>query len=48
MDVSNKNRQLLALSSTVGVAKSSVMAARLTDINSGLQLDVRQVCEWGG
>lgn len=38
--VSNKNRQLLALDSTVGRAKGDLMAARLMDINPGLKLTV--------
>jgi len=36
----NRNRQLPALSSTVGQSKCSVMAARLLDINPALELDV--------
>lgn len=35
---SNKNRQLLALDSTVGQSKTDVMAARLLDINPDLRI----------
>ncbi len=37
---SNKNRQLLALDSTVGMAKTDVMAKRLLDINPQIELKV--------
>jgi tRNA threonylcarbamoyladenosine dehydratase len=37
---SNCNRQLLALQSTIGLAKTEVMAQRLLDINPDLQLEV--------
>ncbi len=37
---SNKNRQLLALDSTVGLAKTDVMAKRLLDINPHIELKV--------
>ena len=40
VDESNKNRQLPALGSTVGVGKAQVMAARLLDINPKLELQV--------
>jgi tRNA A37 threonylcarbamoyladenosine dehydratase len=43
VDITNKNRQLPALSSTVGRPKAEVVAARLADINPQLRLDVRQV-----
>lgn len=36
----NKNRQLLALDSTIGRAKTEVMAERLKDINPDLQLEI--------
>ena len=36
---SNKNRQLLALDSTMGLPKSEVMAARLRDINPGIKIE---------
>lgn len=39
---SNINRQLIALHSTVGVAKAALVAARLRDINPDISLDVRQ------
>ncbi|KXZ50938.1 hypothetical protein GPECTOR_14g183 [Gonium pectorale] len=42
VDVTNKNRQLPALDSTVGQAKAQVMARRLLDINPRLNLVVRQ------
>lgn len=35
VSVSNKNRQLIALDSTVGLAKTDVMRARIRDINPG-------------
>lgn len=34
----NKNRQLIALDSTLGKPKSEALAARLKDINAGIQL----------
>lgn len=37
---SNRNRQLLALQSTAGMKKTSVMASRLLDINPSLNLEV--------
>jgi len=37
---SNKNRQLLALDSTSGLQKAEIMAARIRDINSGIDLHV--------
>ena len=37
----NRNRQIIAMSSTVGKRKSEVVAARLMDINPELYLDVR-------
>lgn len=40
VSVSNKNRQLLALDSTVGLPKCEVLAARLKDINPGIDLTV--------
>lgn len=36
--ISNRNRQLLALSSTEGKSKAQLMAERLLDINPGLEL----------
>ncbi|AEE52083.1 tRNA threonylcarbamoyladenosine dehydratase [Haliscomenobacter hydrossis] len=42
VDVSNKNRQLPALDSTVGMPKAEVMAQRMLDINPELQLTVIQ------
>ena len=36
--ISNLNRQLLALKSTTGSAKTEIMGLRLMDINSGLKL----------
>ena len=38
---SNVNRQLYALSSTVGLAKASVAAARIADINPACAVDAR-------
>lgn len=38
VSASNKNRQLLALDSTVGVLKTTVMAERLKEINSDINL----------
>lgn len=40
VDPSNRNRQLPALSSTHGVSKAEIMAARLLDINPDLKLHV--------
>jgi tRNA A37 threonylcarbamoyladenosine dehydratase len=40
VDPSNRNRQLPALSSTHGLSKADVMAARLLDINPELKLTV--------
>ncbi|MBP5538695.1 MAG: tRNA threonylcarbamoyladenosine dehydratase [Bacteroidales bacterium] len=40
----NRNRQLLALSSTMGRAKCSVLAERLRDINPALEVECR--CEY--
>lgn len=40
VDLTNKNRQLPALSSTVGMGKAAWMAQRLLDINPNLQLKV--------
>lgn len=40
IDVTNKNRQLPALSSTVGKGKAALMAERLLDINPQLRLNV--------
>lgn len=42
VDISNTNRQLPALHSTVGEAKTSVMAKRMLDINPELQLTVKE------
>ncbi len=40
VSVTNKNRQLLALDSTVGKPKCEVLEARLKDINPALEIDV--------
>lgn len=40
VDVTNKNRQLPALSSTVGKKKAAIMAERMLDINPELNLQV--------
>ena len=42
VDLSNTNRQLPALHSTVGQPKTSVMADRMRDINPDLELIVRE------
>lgn len=42
VNLSNKNRQLLALDSTIGKTKTSVMAERLRDINPLLQIKVME------
>lgn len=39
-DISNKNRQLTALDSTIGRNKAQVLAERLRDINSEIKLNV--------
>ena len=43
VSVSNRNRQIIALSSTVGQNKTDVMSARLHDINPGLAIDARNL-----
>jgi tRNA A37 threonylcarbamoyladenosine dehydratase len=40
VDVSNKNRQIIALDSTVGERKTTVMAARLRDINDSIKVTI--------
>ncbi len=40
VDITNKNRQLPALSSTVGMKKAKIMADRMLDINPELNLSV--------
>ncbi len=40
VDVSNKNRQLVALDSTIGKQKSLIMQARIMDINPAINLRV--------
>jgi tRNA A37 threonylcarbamoyladenosine dehydratase len=40
VDVSNKNRQLIALDSTLGLPKTEVMAKRLLDINKEIKLSL--------
>lgn len=40
INLSNKNRQLIALDSTIGKAKTEVMAERLRDINFSIELTV--------
>ncbi len=40
VSVSNKNRQLIALDSTVGKLKIEVLAARLKDINPAVELEL--------
>jgi tRNA A37 threonylcarbamoyladenosine dehydratase len=40
---SNRNRQIIALGSTTGLAKTEVMAARIRDINPAATLDTRPV-----
>jgi len=40
VSVTNKNRQILALDSTVGLPKTTVLRSRLLDINPLLQIDV--------
>ncbi|MCI1778599.1 MAG: tRNA threonylcarbamoyladenosine dehydratase [Bacteroidales bacterium] len=37
---SNKNRQLIAMDSTVGLPKSQVLASRMKDINKDLVIDI--------
>lgn len=56
---SNRNRQLIALSSTVGRSKCEVLAARLRDINPSLEVEIvpeyleassvpEQLADWPG
>ena len=40
VDVTNKNRQLPALTSTIGMKKADLMAARIKDINPDVSLTV--------
>ncbi len=40
VDITNKNRQLIALDSNIGKDKAHLMAQRLTDINSDINLTV--------
>lgn len=40
VDISNKNRQLVALDSTIGLLKTEVMAKRLIDINPAINLQL--------
>lgn len=42
VDLTNTNRQLPALHSTVGQSKAGIMAARMKDINPNLDLTVRE------
>ncbi len=42
VDITNTNRQLPAMHSTVGQSKAALMAARLRDINPNLVLTVRE------
>ena len=54
VSISNKNRQLLALDSTVGLRKCNVMAARAHDINPSVELILvddyilGEICEEAG
>ena len=41
VSVSNKNRQLIALDSTIGQNKTQVLAQRLKDINPNVELELR-------
>ncbi len=40
VSITNKNRQLIALDSTIGLLKSEVLAARLKDINPDIELQL--------
>lgn len=42
VNISNKNRQLIALDSTIGKAKCDVLASRLKDINANVNLTLVQ------
>lgn len=42
VSVSNKNRQLIALDSTIGRSKCEVLRSRLLDINPELDADIRE------
>ena len=42
VSLSNINRQLIALHSTIGTPKANILAERLRDINPGIELDVLQ------
>lgn len=40
VDLTNKNRQLVALDSTIGRSKAEIMATRIRDINPDIELNV--------
>lgn len=40
VEVTNKNRQLIALDSTMGMSKANVMSARLKDINPDININL--------
>ncbi len=44
VSITNKNRQLIALDSTIGKYKTEVLASRLKDINPNVELEL--VCEY--
>ncbi len=44
VSITNKNRQLIAMDSTIGKYKTEVLAARLKDINPNVELEL--VCEY--
>ena len=44
VSITNKNRQLIAMDSTIGKYKTDVLASRLKDINPNIELEL--VCEY--
>ena len=43
VDVTNKNRQLIALDSTISLKKTEVLKNRILDINSSCTIDIHDV-----
>lgn len=43
VDKTNRNRQLIALSSTQGLSKTQIMAERIKDVNPEIELNVKNI-----